>query len=230
MLWFLYNLLFPVVFVCMLPKFISRMLKRGGYGQHFEQRIGHFGTHTKARLREERRIWVHAVSDGEIYVALRFIKAYREAHPGMHFALSTTTSTGYAIGRKEIDPRDVLFYFPVDLPIIVRKVLRIVNPLKIVLVEGEFWPNLIRLADQQGIPVSLVNGRMSKSSYRGYRRLRSLTADVLRRAHADLEGDASDDAVLVERAGGRVATVLGEERNMKVTYPEDLALLEAYLS
>jgi len=165
----------------MLPKFISRMLKRGGYGQHFEQRIGHFGANTKARLRTERRVWVHAVSVGEIYVALRFIKAYREAHPDTYFALSTTTSTGHAIARNEIDPRDILFYFPVDLPVIIKKVLRIVNPLRIVLVEGEFWPNLIRLADQQGIPISLVNGRMSKSSYRGYRKLRALTADVLRR-------------------------------------------------
>jgi 3-deoxy-D-manno-octulosonic-acid transferase len=181
MLWFLYNLLFPVVFVCMLPKFIARMLKRGGYGQHFEQRLGHFGTHTTERLREKRRIWVHGVSVGEFYVALRFIKAYRDAHPDTYFALSTTTSTGYAIGRKEIDPRDVLFYFPVDLPVIVRKVIRIVNPLRIVLMEGEFWPNLIRLADQEGIPVSLVNGRLSKSSYRGYRKLRAFTADILHR-------------------------------------------------
>ncbi len=181
MLWFLYNLLFPVVFVCMLPKFISRMLKRGGYGQHFEQRIGHFGSNTKERLREQRRVWVHAVSVGEIYVALRFIKAYRAAHPDALFALSTTTSTGHAIAHKEIDERDVLFYFPVDLPVIIRKVLRIVNPARIVLVEGEFWPNLIRLADQAGIPISLVNGRMSNSSYKGYRKLKSLTADVLRR-------------------------------------------------
>jgi 3-deoxy-D-manno-octulosonic-acid transferase len=165
----------------MLPKFIARMLKRGGYGQYFEQRLGHFGTHTKQRLREKRRIWVHAVSVGEIYVALRFIKAYRAAHPDACFALSTTTSTGYAIGRRETDPRDVLFYFPVDLPVIVRKVLRIVNPLHIVLMEGEFWPNLIRLADKEGIPVSLVNGRLSKSSYRGYRKLRTFTADILRR-------------------------------------------------
>jgi len=181
MLWFLYNLLFPVVFIFMLPKFISRMLKRGGYGQHFEQRIGHFGHNTKARLRNQRRIWVHAVSVGEIYVALRFITAYRARHPEAFFALSTTTSTAHAIGRKEIDPRDVLFYFPVDLPIIIRKVLRIVDPQRIVLVEGEFWPNLIRLADGQGIPISLINGRMSASSYKGYRKLKPLTADVLRR-------------------------------------------------
>lgn len=167
----------------MLPKFISRMLKRGGYRQYFEQRIGHFGHNTKVRLREHRRIWVHAVSVGEIYVALRFIKAYRQKHPDTFFALSTTTSTAHAIGRKELDERDVLFYFPVDLPVIIRKVLRIINPVKIVLVEGEFWPNLIRLADKQGIPISLINGRMSVSSHRGYRKLRALIADVLRRIH-----------------------------------------------
>lgn len=181
MLWILYNLLFPIVFLFMLPKFISRMLKRGGYGQHFEQRIGHFGTQTKARLREHRRIWVHAVSVGEIYVALRFIKAYRAAHPDSYFALSTTTSTAHKIGREAIDERDVLFYFPVDLPLIIHKVLGIIHPLRIVLMEGEFWPNLIRLADNRGIPISLVNGRMSGNSYKGYKKLKPLTADILRR-------------------------------------------------
>ncbi len=181
MLWIIYNLLFPIVFLFMLPKFLTRMMRRGGYFQHFEQRIGHFGTNTKAQLREHRRVWVHAVSVGEIYVALRFIKAYREEHPDTFFALSTTTSTGHAIARKEIDPRDVLFYFPVDLPVIIRKVLRIIDPVRLILVEGEFWPNLIRLADKQGIQVSLINGRMSERSYKGYRKLKSLTADVLRR-------------------------------------------------
>ncbi len=181
MLWVVYNLLFPVVFVFMLPKFLARMMRRGGYFQHFEQRIGHFGTNTKKQLRAHRRVWIHAVSVGEIYVALRFMKAYRETHPETWFALSTTTSTGHAIGRKEIDPRDVLFYFPVDLPVIIRKVLRIINPVRLILVEGEFWPNLIRLADKQGIPVSLINGRMSERSYKGYSKLKSLTADVLRR-------------------------------------------------
>ncbi|MEI6891175.1 MAG: 3-deoxy-D-manno-octulosonic acid transferase [Pontiella sp.] len=165
----------------MLPKFVSRMLKRGGYGQHFEQRIGHFGAQTKVRLREQKRIWVHAVSVGEIYVALRFIKAYRAVHPDAYFALSTTTSTAHTLGKKEIDDRDVLFYFPVDLPIIINKVLGIIDPVRIVLIEGEFWPNLIRLADNRGVPVSLVNGRMSERSYKGYLRLKSLTADILRR-------------------------------------------------
>ncbi len=181
MLWIIYNLLFPIVFLFMLPKFISRMLKRGGYGQHFEQRIGHFGRQTKERLREHRRIWVHAVSVGEIYVALRFIKAYRAQHPEARFALSTTTSTAHKIGQTAIDERDVLFYFPVDLPVIIAKVLRIIEPQRIVLMEGEFWPNLIRMADNRGIPIALVNGRLSEKSCRGYKRLKSLTKDILRR-------------------------------------------------
>ena len=197
MLWIIYNLLFPIVFLCMLPKFISRMLKRGGYGQHFEQRIGHFGTQTKARLREHKRIWVHAVSVGEIYVALRFIKAYRVAHPEACFALSTTTSTAHAIGMKEIDKRDVLFYFPVDLPLIINKVLGIIDPVRIVLMEGEFWPNLIRLADNRGIPISLVNGRMSERSYKGYLKLKSLTADILRRINPIcVQGEADAERML----------------------------------
>lgn len=197
MLWIIYNLLFPVIFLLMLPKFLSRMLKRGGYGSHFEQRIGHFGSNTKKQLRAHRRIWVHAVSVGEIYVALKFIKAYREAHPSSYFALSTTSSTGHAIARKEKDYRDVLFYFPVDLPIIIRKVLRIINPLRIVLVEGEFWPNLIRLAGNKGIPISLVNGRMSERSYKGYRKLRSLTKDILPRINPICVQDAADAERLI---------------------------------
>ncbi len=197
MFWILYNLLFPVVFLFMLPKFLSRMVRRGGYFQHFEQRVGHFGSNTKAQLRMHQRIWVHAVSVGEIYVALRFIKAYRAEHPDAYFALSTTTSTGYAIVRKEVDPRDVVFYFPVDLPIIIRKVLRIINPIQIILVEGEFWPNLIRLADKQGIPIALVNGRMSERSYKGYSKLRPLVADVLRRINPICVQGEEDAARLI---------------------------------
>lgn len=210
MLWIIYNLLFPVVFICMLPKFVSRMLKRGGYGQHFEQRIGHFGHGTKERLRAHRRIWVHAVSVGEIYVALRFIKAWREAHPGTYFALSTTSSTGHAIAQKGIHSDDVLFYFPVDLPVVIKKVLRIVNPLQIILVEGELWPNLIRLADGQGIPISLINGRVSKSSYRGYMKIRPLTADILRRMRPiAMQGEEDAQRVIDMGAKPEAVHVLG---------------------
>lgn len=179
MIWFLYNLMFPVVFLLMLPKFISRMMRRGGYRRHFEQRVGRYGQGTTEKLGEGSRIWIHAVSVGEIHIALRFMDAYRNANSDALFVLSTTTSTAHAIGEKKLDPRDVLIYFPLDMPWVMRRVLNIINPQKIILVECEFWPNLVRLAHKRGIPVALINGRISDSSFKGYMKLRTFTRQIL---------------------------------------------------
>ncbi|MBI9021066.1 MAG: 3-deoxy-D-manno-octulosonic acid transferase [Verrucomicrobia bacterium] len=179
MIWILYNLLFPIAFLLMLPKFLSRMARRGGYKKHFEQRLGIYGQGTTSRLDDARRIWIHAVSVGEIQVALRFITAYREKNPDIHFVVSTNTSTAHALGKKEMDPRDVLIYFPVDMPFVMKRAFDAINPLKLILVECEFWPNLIRQGNRRGIPVSLINGRISDSSFRGYMKLRSLIRRLL---------------------------------------------------
>lgn len=179
MLWFFYNLLFSVAFVLMLPKFLSRMVRRGGYRRHFEQRIGSYGHNTAKHLNECRRIWIHAVSVGEIQIAFQFIETYRTTHPEARFVLSTTTSTAHSLGEKKLDARDVLIYFPLDMPWVMRRTLRAINPLKLILVECEFWPNLIRQAHQRGIPVSLINGRVSDSSFRGYMKFRPLIHRVL---------------------------------------------------
>jgi 3-deoxy-D-manno-octulosonic-acid transferase len=179
MIWLIYNLLFPLVFLLMLPKFISRMIRRGGYKKHFEQRLGIYGHGTAAQLAEERRIWIHAVSVGELFVALRFIEEYRTAHPVARFVVSTNTSTGHALADQKIDERDVLIYFPVDLPWVMRRVYKQINPLKLILVECEFWPNLVRQAHRRGIPVALINGRISDSSFKGYMKLRPFTRRLL---------------------------------------------------
>lgn len=179
MIWFLYNLFFPLVFLLMLPKFVSRMIRRGGYKKHFEQRLGIYGHGTAERLSEGRRIWIHAVSVGELFVALRFIEEYRKAHPEALFVVSTNTSTGHALAEKQMDRRDVLIYFPVDLPWVMHRVYDQINPLKLILVECEFWPNLVRQAHKRGIPVSLINGRISDLSFKGYMKVRPFTRRLL---------------------------------------------------
>jgi len=179
MIWIFYNLLFPLVFLLMLPKFISRMLRRGGYKKHFEQRLGIYGHGTVAHLTECRRSWIHAVSVGELFVALRFIEEYRKTHPAALFVLSTNTSTGHTLAEQKLDKRDVLIYFPVDLPFVMHRVLNRINPLKLILVECEFWPNLVRQAHKRGVPVSLINGRISDSSFKGYMALRPFTRRLL---------------------------------------------------
>lgn len=179
MIWVFYNLLFPIGFLILLPKFLSRMARRGGYRKHFEQRLGIYGHGTTSRLNEARRIWIHAVSVGEIRIALQFMDAYRRKNLETRFVLSTNTSTAHAIGEKEMDRRDVLIYFPVDMPFVMRRAFEAIQPLKLILVECEFWPNLVRQARRRGIPVSLINGRISDSSFRGYMKFRAFTSRLL---------------------------------------------------
>jgi 3-deoxy-D-manno-octulosonic-acid transferase len=179
MIWILYNVLFAIGFLLMLPRFLVRMARRGGYLRDFQQRFGRYGASVEARLGEGPRIWVHAVSVGEVYVALKLMADWRARRPGLRFVLSTTTSTGHGIAQRLLDPADVLIYFPLDLPWITRRVLDIIEPLAIVLVELELWPNLVRQAHARSVPVILMNGRISDHSFRGYRKLRAFTSRLL---------------------------------------------------
>lgn len=179
MKWIIYNLAFPLVFLCMLPRFLLRMWRRGGYRSHFCHRLAFYSTNTLARLAARRRVWIHAVSVGEIYVALRLMRELRSLAPGTAFTLTTTTSTGHAIGAARIEADDVLLYFPVDLPNVMRAAIRAINPSALILVENEMWPNLIRLLAGKNIPVMLVNGRLSARSFHGYRRLPGFMSEIL---------------------------------------------------
>lgn len=163
----------------MLPHFLLRMARRGGYRQDFAQRFGRYEDSVLDRLAARRRVWVHAVSVGEVFVALKLMQQWRARRPDVQFVLTTTTSTGHALARRELSKEDVLLYYPLDLPVIVHRVLDQMQPLAIVLVELELWPNLIRLAHARGIPVLLANGRVSDSSFKGYQRLRLIARRLL---------------------------------------------------
>lgn len=179
MLWFFYNILFAIGLIAMLPRAFVRMRRRGGYARNFGQRFARYSPELLSRFREDGRIWVHAVSVGEIFVATRFMHEFRARRPDVKFVLSTTTSTGYGIAEKEVTAPDVLIYLPVDFPLIMKRALSIIRPKALVLVECELWPNLIRLAKRGSIPVILINGRISDHSYSGYSKLRVFTRPLL---------------------------------------------------
>ena len=179
MFWFLYNVLFVVGYALMLPRFLMRMRRRGGYRKGFLERFAVYPAKQRERLGQKSRIWIHAVSVGEIYVAARFMDEFREQASGTAFILTTTTSTGYRVARGVVKEDDVLLYYPIDFPPIVRRALHILRPEALILTESELWPNMIRLAGAKEIPVVLINGRMSESSYKGYRRIRPVVSRVL---------------------------------------------------
>jgi 3-deoxy-D-manno-octulosonic-acid transferase len=205
-IWILYNILFAIGFTLILPKFLVRMWKRGGYRKGFLQRLGSFPPDMRAAIESRPRVWIHAVSVGELYVALRLLKDLRTALPGVGYVVSTNTSTAHQIALQRLDKDDVLIYFPVDFPWVVRRVLRILKPKAVLLMESELWPNLVRLASSRGIPVAIVNGRVSDRSYPRYRQLRMFFGPILR--HVDLLlMQSREDARRQIEVGARAETV-----------------------
>lgn len=178
--WALYNALFVLVFPLLLPRFLARMRKRGGYARNFGDRFGAYGPAVRRALQASPDpIWLHAVSVGELLIALRLVEEIRAREPGARFVVSVTTSTGYHMAEARLRAPDAAVYFPVDVPPIVRRVLRRIRPRAILLVEGEWWPNLLRQARASGIPVVLVNARMSDRSFKRYRLARAFTRRLL---------------------------------------------------
>ena len=178
--WFLYNLLFSLAFLATFPRLLLRMQKRGGYVAHFRQRFGLYAPDLEARLRPGGALWIHAVSVGEVYVAGQLMRALRAADPQARFILSTTSSTGWREAEKLVGPSDTLIYNPLDFPGCIRRALAASRPRAVLLVETELWPNWIRLCAARGIPLFLVNGRMSDATAATYRRLRFWFGPVLR--------------------------------------------------
>ncbi|TAN35791.1 MAG: 3-deoxy-D-manno-octulosonic acid transferase [Verrucomicrobia bacterium] len=179
MIWWLYNFCFVIGFSLMLPRFLWRMARRGGYARNFLQRFGRYAPEIRARLTEGGRVWIHAVSVGEVGVALRLMQELRATRPELRFLLSTTTSTGHAVARKQLDQDTPLIYFPLDVPPISRRIVRLIRPRALLLIENEMWPNLIRTVRKNSVPVVMINARISAHSFGGYRLLHFLTRRLL---------------------------------------------------
>ncbi len=162
----------------MLPHFLWRMRKRGGYRKGFWERIFRVSEDQGKALSDGRKLWVHAVSVGEVQVGMAWMRAWRAEHPETRFLLTVNTSTAHKIAAESLDPRDVLLYPPVDSPPVIRKLLRHVDLSALVLVETEMWPNLLHQLHRRGIPVILLNGRISDRSYRRLARAPWLTQKI----------------------------------------------------
>lgn len=232
MIWLIYNLLFPVLFLAMLPYFLLRMCRRGGYAKGFMQRLAVYDAGLKARLSETSRVWVHAVSVGETYVALRFMEEWRLVQPDIAFVMTVNTSTAHTLAAKALNKADVLVYFPVDFPWVIRRVLNVLKPRMLVLTECEFWPNLIRMSQARGIPVMLINGRMSDRSFKGYHRYRWLFTPLLRMVdHLCVQGPQDQERYLaLGAAPDRVQTTGSAKYDVALKEPGSLETASAILA
>jgi len=177
MLLIVYSFALLLVLLAGWPYWLLQMATKGKYREGLSERLGW----VPRRLRQgdtRRTIWVHAVSVGEVLVAGRLVKELSASAPQYRVLLSTTTRTGQRLARERTSPSHT-FYFPLDFSWIVRRYLRALDPVLLVLVETEFWPNLLTECRRAAIPVAVVNGRVSDRSLPRYLRLRSFWARIL---------------------------------------------------
>ncbi|MBA3543362.1 MAG: hypothetical protein H0T83_02830 [Chthoniobacterales bacterium] len=194
MIRFLYNLLFPLALLLFLPGYTLKMLRRGNYRNKFGQRLGFYDQATRARLASGRITWLHAVSVGEVMIALKLAAKMKELEPDLQVALTTTTTTGFSLAQKEARPWIEVLYTPLDFWPIMRRAFTIIRPARIALVEAEVWPNLTAIAHQQKIPLALVNARLSPRSESRFRKFNFFVRPYFRKLDLICVQDEEDAA------------------------------------
>jgi 3-deoxy-D-manno-octulosonic-acid transferase len=215
MMLFFYNLSLLAALVAGTPWWLWRMAITHKYREGLGERLGFVRAGLRRRVSGSadsgpaaRRsvIWLHAVSVGEVLAVGRLVAEMDRALPEFQLLISTTTRTGQALARERFG-RDRVFYCPLDLPWAVRAYLNALRPRLLVLAETEFWPNLLNGCFRRGIPVAVVNARISDRSWPRYRRLRRWWRPMLARL-AQVLAQSETDADRLRAIGCAAERVL----------------------
>jgi 3-deoxy-D-manno-octulosonic-acid transferase len=173
----LYSFATCVALVVLMPYFLYQAVRHEKYVRGLGQPLGRLPV--AFNLDGDPSIWVHAVSVGEVLAAMPLIAELHRRYPSLKVFLSTTTRTGQELARRRASEVDGIMYFPFDWAFAVGRVLNVVRPRLLVMVETEIWPNLLRECRRRGIRTVVVNGRLSARSYARYRYVRPLFRRVL---------------------------------------------------
>jgi len=173
-----YSALLLTVLVLGAPYWLLRMATSGRYRAGLAGRLGWVPKRLRAAVAGREVVWVHAVSVGEVMAATQLIRELSAARPEWLIAVSTTTATGQRLAKERL-PESPVFYLPLDFAFVVRRYLRVLQPKLLVLMESELWPNLILECTRAGVPMAVVNARVSDRSFPRYIRLRRLWRPLL---------------------------------------------------
>lgn len=172
---FAYSVLTALAFLAFTPHFLLHRFRHGKARRDF---LGRWGG-APCLEPSSSRIWVHAVSVGEVLAVAPLLEALRWVWPGLSIVLTTVTVTGQQIARQKFPDAEAIFYFPLDWAWAVRRALDRVRPCGFLTVDTEIWPNFLRECRRRGIGAALVNGRISDRSFPRYRWVRFFLSRVL---------------------------------------------------
>ncbi|MBS8241242.1 3-deoxy-D-manno-octulosonic acid transferase [Marinobacter lipolyticus] len=200
MLHFLYSLFFRIAlpFVLLRLWWIGR--RNPDAWHRWQERLGY------VERSDEPVIWVHAVSVGETIAAAPLVKALLRRRPDIPILMTAMTATGSARARAMFGDSVRYAYSPYDTPGAVRRFAERVRPRALVIMETELWPNMIANTYRGGVPIFLINARLSERSARGYERVASLVKPLLR-SLCWIAAQADEDAGRFLRIGAQPESV-----------------------
>lgn len=178
-MYFVYNIFLILYWFMLLPLLIYRLLFEEGFYYRVKQSAGVMPTPTLEKIAYHRAIWVHAASVGEVVAASPIVRELKKRYPEQMVVVSVVTATGHKMAQSIIPEADGHIFFPVDIPVITNRIVKIVDPEIIILIETELWPNFLRIAWKKKIPVMMMNGRISDRSMRRYSLVKHYTKKML---------------------------------------------------
>ncbi len=177
----LLDIIYAAGLIVTSPIWLYKMIRHGRYRRDIDQRFGA----TPIRYTLQPVIWIHGVSLGEVNASRTLVEELHSQLPDYQVVISTSTDTGMSAARELFAPGHLVFRWPLDFTWAVRRALKRMSPDLVVLIEGEVWPNFLAACNSRGIPVAVVNGRMSPDKgYPGYKRLGPLARRLFNRLTA----------------------------------------------
>lgn len=158
-------IVFDIIFLLFGLVYLPYGILKGKFYSGLKYRLGIFPPAQEFRS----PIWLHAVSVGEAKATGPLLNEIRKKYPARQVVISTVTATGNKIARSFAQENDFVFYLPFDFSFIVKRTIARIKPSICIIAETEIWPNFISYLKQEGVPVALVNARLSDRSFRGYK-------------------------------------------------------------
>ncbi|QEG23915.1 3-deoxy-D-manno-octulosonic acid transferase [Mariniblastus fucicola] len=191
---FVLNGIWLIILLIGLPWLAWRFVSKGKNRRGWSQKL--FGlVPASAKPVGSKRIWLHAVSVGEVHLLNTLVGSLLQHHGDVELFISTTTETGYDRAVALFGDRHEVFFFPFDFSWAIRNVIRRIDPDLLVLAELELWPNLIHISADLELPVVVANGRLSENSHRNYRRFEFFTRPMFQK----LNRVAAQDRISADR-------------------------------
>ena len=220
-----YSLLLALALVVSAPWWMVRMLTTERYREGLRERLGAVPLRLREAVPGCRVVWVHAVSVGEVLAATRLVDELaagllEASGESWSLVVSTTTRTGQALARERFGAGRV-FYMPLDFAWMVRRYLRALQPAAMVLMESELWPRMLHECARAGVPVAVVNARVSDRSYARAMRVRGVWSRVLRMPSLWLAQSEEDARRLVAMGARAEAVRVGGNLKYDVRAPKE---------